>query len=101
MATFDGKPTTKPMVVAWFTKETFARFKEIYADPSELPDTFEQWLRIAEANLERAKQAGAVPDKIILDPDAVLAWARANGLDVNHKTRQKFLATFIAPHEEG
>lgn len=90
MATFDGKPTTKPVFVAWFTEETFARFREIYDTPGELPDNFEKWLRHAEGRLAGLSGVGIVPDKIIVDPEAMLKWARARGIKINNKTRGEF-----------
>jgi hypothetical protein len=100
LATFDGKPTPKPAVVAWYTAETFARFREIYADPTELPDSFEEWRRGAEQRLALFERAGIVPDKVIVDPEAVLAWARARGVQVNNQTRKQFVAQLIAPNDE-
>ena len=88
----------KPVVVGWYRPEDWARIREISEDRANLPESFEMWRRRAERNLAKFAIAGAVPDKIIVDPDALLTWAAVRNVKIDQKTRGLF-AVEIAKRE--
>lgn len=60
--------------VPWFTPETFERIRLISGD--DLLDTFTKWERQAQRDFERLMGIGFSPEKVLIDPDELLAFAR-------------------------
>lgn len=94
MATFDGKPMQKPVMVAWFRREDYARIREISADRDNLPVQFDEWEKRINAQLAQLAVQGIVPDKFIVTPDALLAFAGKR--EINRKIRAEFAAVSIS-----
>ena len=60
--------------VPWFTPETFDRVRLISED--NLLDTFEKWEVRAERDFERLLVIGFSLEKVLIDPDQLLSFAR-------------------------
>jgi hypothetical protein len=84
---------------AWYTSETYSRLREISTDKHRLPLTFEEWQDRAQTQFDGLKQGGLDLCKVMVDPNALLAWA--NGAPVDAQTRSKFAAfLFMQQHEK-
>jgi hypothetical protein len=90
-----GKMTA--LGVAWFRPEDYQRIREISDD--EMQSTFEAFEAKMARQLpqfEAQLAPGAVVEKMIIDPDALLAFARKHhGGKVDTKVRSAFAAFLI------
>jgi hypothetical protein len=76
--------------VAWFRREDYQRVREISND--EMLPTFEQFEAKMAERLPRFKAPpGVIVEKVIIDPDELLAFAKANfGGKINSDVRSAF-----------
>ena len=77
--------------VPWFTPETFERVRSISDD--DTLDTFTKWEERAERNFGRLLANGLYLEKVLIDPDELLAFARErHGGKINDIIRHDFAA---------
>ena len=77
------------IAVAWFRQDEWDELKKICPD---LQNTYEEWLRDAEAGIEGLGSLKDQVEKIILTVDELRNWKRATGRKVDSKVRAQ-LAT--------
>ena len=65
--------------ISWYRSETYARCLAIFDDSSDLPDTFEEWLALAEHTEAQVAQHVMKVTRVDIDPDTFPAWCTANG----------------------
>lgn len=61
-----------------------------------LPETYDEWSKKAEAQEQRAKDAGFTVARAMIDPDEFAIWCRRETLDLDAKARTAFAADFAA-----
>lgn len=90
-------PNVRSVGVPWFTAETWPRLLEVSgADADNLPDTYEEWLAVAEPRFAQHVANGMPLVRVLIDPDELLAWCEDNGLPVNQEARATFAALVLA-----
>lgn len=94
MAKFDGVETNKPVALACYRSEDWPRIREISADRANLPEQYDEWLSRIARQLADLKASGIEPDKIIITPDALLAFAGER--EINRQTRSEYAARQLA-----
>ena len=88
------------LAFGWFTARTYSRLREISADKHDLPETFQEWETRAQAQFDELRQEGIAIEKVLIDPDALLNWAKE--APINSKKRAEFAAMIlIRKHEAG
>jgi hypothetical protein len=81
--------------VAWFRREDYQRVREISDD--EMQPTFEAFEAKMAENLPRFAAAGVVVEKVIVDPEELLAFARKiHGGKIDSNVRAEFAARKVA-----
>lgn len=76
--------------IPWYNRADYPRILEIMEDAEVLPDTFDQWLQRAEKTREQFLRRGAIVVKAQIEPDAFVAWCRANSRHVDADGRTAF-----------
>ena len=89
-------PNIRGLGIPWFTAETWARLREITADPGKLYDTFDEWHASAEAWFESNVSEGDRVERVLIDPDELLEWCQANDVPVDAHARAGFAAFVLA-----
>ncbi len=87
------------VAVAWFTPETWPRLREISADPDDLPETYGEFLTLAEPRFARHVAAGAPLQRVLIDPDELLEWCEVNRRPVDGHARAGFAAYVLMRRE--
>jgi hypothetical protein len=90
-----SKPTTV-VAAAWFRPEDYQRIREIADD--EMPATFDEFETKMSTMIDGITAKGVVCRKMLIDPDELLAFARASGAKIDTKTRSQF-AIFLLMQE--
>ena len=52
--------------VAWYSRDTWARLRELAPDGSELEATYEDWLAVYYDGVAKIRQAGVNPQRVVL-----------------------------------
>jgi hypothetical protein len=87
--------------IAWYARQDYRRIVEIMDDADQLPGTFDQWLKRAEATEREMKRAGHTVARTMIKPDEFAAWCRAKGLSLDGKARSQWSSEFVARVERG
>lgn len=95
MAKFDGIETKKPVGIAWYRPEDWARIREISIDRAYLPEDFGEWERGMDRHLAELAIRGIEPDKFIIDPDALLAWATFRNIKIDNQARTRYATELL------
>ena len=82
----------KTIGMAWYTRESWQRLMEVADDRGTGHDTFEEWERQASAGTRQLAAAGTNVCKVFIDIDALVAWCRDRGREVNSAARAEFTA---------
>ena len=82
--------------VAWFRREDYQRIREI-SDDQMIP-TFDQWeAKMTKFLASQQPPPGVILEKVIVDPDELLAFARKfHGGKIDTKIRGEFAARAVA-----
>jgi hypothetical protein len=65
-----------PHVAPWYRREDYKRIRSIMDDGSKLPRTFDEWEKVAKAQLASAAKQGVIIKPVILDPDEFFAYCK-------------------------
>jgi hypothetical protein len=80
--------------VAWFRREDYQRIREICDD--EMIPVFDQWEAKMEKFLASRATPGVILEKVIVNPDDLLAFARQiNAGKIDTKVRSAFAAGVV------
>ncbi len=60
--------------IAWYTRETWERLREVAADLQALDDTFDEWERGALAAVRDLESMGRRIRKVPMDIEALVTW---------------------------
>jgi len=74
----------------WISPEHYEAFKRLMPDEPDLPDTYDEWLNIAEKEVAEIRGIGHTVKKINLDPDEFTEFCQASSVDRNAKTFHAF-----------
>ena len=78
--------------IAWFKDEaTYRRALAIFADPENLPASFEDWKALVERECELIKGSGNVAIRADIDPETFTAWCASRGYQANSRGRIAFV----------
>jgi len=87
-----SKESQNKMVVgfAWYRPEQWQRVRDISADADALEDSYEEWLRLAEAKLKELGSSGLHVKKVDVDSEQLILWCNEQGLEVNSQARARY-----------
>jgi hypothetical protein len=80
----------------WCRKEDYSAFLAMSEDASELPKTWEQFVKFSEEVESNFLVQGYIVERAYIDPETFPGWCILNGKRVNSKGRMKFAAMFAA-----
>lgn len=85
----------RAIAVAWFRREDYQRVREISDD--DMIATFEEFEASMMQRLASFEAPGGILEKVIIDPDELLDFARRlHGGTINAKVRSQLAAAIIA-----
>ena len=87
---FEDKYPT--MVVCWYKKEQWDHLKEIVFDPKKLGDTYEEWKKEAEKDINIFRSKGQRVKKIPIDTEQMQQWAKENNLSLDSSNLSDYAA---------
>lgn len=76
--------------MTWWRPDTYPRLLDICADRKDLFPRFEEWRENAQKHFDELFAQGVPVVKVVIDPEELLAWAKAQGRDIDGKARAEF-----------
>jgi hypothetical protein len=77
--------------IPWFRNaEQFIACIAIFTDRDKLPDTYAEWLQLAEALVERLRRDGVHVVKAEMNPETFKQWCSANNMHLDASGRMGF-----------
>jgi hypothetical protein len=87
-------PKPRALCVAWFRREDYQRLREISDD--DMIASFDEWEAKMNKFLTDAQSMGVILEKVIVNPDELLAFAKTfHGGKIDTKIRGAFAARAI------
>ncbi len=77
-------------VAAWFDAQDYQYFKALSPVEQVLPNTFEEWLELAEKQIAGLEANGFVVEKVTIDPVEYVAWCQTSSHEPNAASRAAF-----------
>ena len=65
--------------------------REIMLDPDDIPWSYERWRQETESDERRWKAGNHLVVRIVIDPEAFLAWCVASGVEPNSKALERYV----------
>jgi hypothetical protein len=81
--------------VAWYRKKDYDLVRDLFTDGQNLPLTYEEWERQADAFSNRMASQGVGIRRVYIDPQKFLTWCRSQGLPIDARARQQFVNEFV------
>ena len=79
------------LALAWYTRETWARLREVADDDQALDGTFEEWERGALAAIRDLEFVGQRVRKVPIDIDALVSWCRERHRRIDSAARAEYV----------
>jgi hypothetical protein len=75
----DESMKVSKMGIAWYRREDYDRLRRIFSDGANLPQHYDDWLKLAEKLAERLKNQGQAFQRVYIDPDTFPDWCARTG----------------------
>ena len=83
--------------IAWYREADWPRIKALFPNAGDLPDTYAEWLKTAEATVKRLNARPDVTlEPVIIDLDDFLRWCMVHGHQPNSKARTQYVVEKIS-----
>jgi hypothetical protein len=77
--------------IAWYRKEQWDLLRMVSEKPEALEDTYEEWLKSANALKDNLKQFGITAKEVVIDVNDVVLWCKGNNHVVNSKSITEYV----------
>ena len=78
--------------VAWYSRDAWARLRQVVPDPDGLEDTYEDWLQMWHEASAKLRQAGIIAERVEVDFEAFGDWCATHGLSLDSAARAQFVS---------
>jgi len=95
------KGPKSPRIMGWLRRDDYQTFKRLSPDDPDLPDTYDEWLKLASEQINNLKANGIVVKKVTIDPEEFAVYCRASGINPNTHTRAAFTVATERFQREG
>jgi hypothetical protein len=94
----DMKDPVKTVGIGWYDRDAYPRILE---DAETLPDSYDDWARIAKATERTISAEGIKVVRAVIEPDQFKIWCKAEGLRCNVKARMRWSGEFASRTSAG
>lgn len=85
--------------VAWYSRSTWTRLREIAPDGADWEATYEAWLNVFDDGLAKLRAAGVTPRRVEFDLMAFAEWCKSVGLAPDSAARATFVSEPLRLHD--
>jgi hypothetical protein len=83
----------------WYSREDYARIREMMIDRHNLAPTYDAWLAAAENNESVGREAGLQIDRIMIEPEAFSRWCAEKSVEPGRTARMEYVAEKVARND--
>jgi hypothetical protein len=87
----DGLSNDAQTGLAWYSRESWHRLREIADDREQLDDSFEEWERGALQAVRELASVGRRVQKVPIDVEAYVTWCRERGCRLDSASRAGYV----------
>ncbi|RUO97407.1 MAG: hypothetical protein EKK30_17010 [Hyphomicrobium sp.] len=80
------------LALPWFRSGDYDEIRRIMSDGHKMANSYEVWLKDAEAESKRAESHGMLVERVMIEPYEFEVWCAANGMDKDGYARELFAA---------
>ncbi len=80
----------------WYSREDYARIREMMIDRHNLAPTYDAWLAAAENNESVGREAGLQIERIMIGPEAFARWCAEKNVEPGSAARLEYVAEKVA-----
>lgn len=91
----------QPRIAVWINRDDYDAFKGLSPNDPDLPDAYDDWLKIATEQAAKLEASSIPVEKVIINPQQFAAYCRASGIDTNNVTRGGFAIVAYRCQKEG
>ena len=91
---------TVQLGLAWYSRETWERLREIADDRDKLDDTYEDWQRQALTMIHDLDVVGRQIRKVPIDIEALVAWCRERKCRIDAAARAEYVSCLLRQAEK-
>ena len=91
-----ARPKKIVVGIGWYRPQDWARLREISVDRDNLEATHAEWVVQANRVVRQLEETGQACDRIVVDPEELLAWCRAHGCPVDGAARSRFVSEKVS-----
>jgi hypothetical protein len=81
--------------VYWINEDDYPALRELFADGSKMPPTWNEWRKMAEEMEHGLKAYGHPVMRVRIDPKTFADWCSAHGTSPGPEGRKKFVAAAV------
>ena len=91
------QPDREPMIQAmvWYKQEDYDALRAIFQDGDQLPPTYDEWLKKAEAKKAEGEAEGDQVVKVFIDPETFPEWCRIKNLPMDANSRSQLAIEIV------
>jgi len=89
------------LAAAWYRREEWERLRAVAADPEDLEDTYDKWLRNAQRLMVQMGGKGIRLVKVDVGADELCAWCRQQSVPVDSAARAGFASEKALRQDQG
>jgi hypothetical protein len=82
--------------IAWFCPEEYDQLCAMFADGESLPETYHEWLKLAQNLFEKLSAEGHRVEKVPIDLVRFPAWCQQKGMAMSSKARTGYANEYVA-----
>ena len=87
--------------IAWFKDEpTYRRALASFADPENLPGSFEDWKALVARQCELIRESGNTAIRADIEPETFLVWCASRGFKANSSGRIAFVRHVVLEYQK-
>jgi hypothetical protein len=79
-----------PQPAIWIERHNYEAIKSLCVDDANLPNTYDEWLKIATEQITKVETQGIPVYKMAINPQEFSAYCRASGINTNYTTLGAF-----------
>ena len=90
-----GKNLSPALGAAWYRSDQWDRLREVSEDRTDLENTWEEWVHVAEKALRDFLARGIQMEKVDVHVEELVRWCQAKQQPINAASRSAFAAEML------
>ena len=90
-----GDRSSLRLAIAWYSRDQWETLKSVAADPDNLDDSYETWVRALQRTRRQLRAQGIEPERVEVKVHDLVEWCREAGRPVDGGARAEYAAELL------